>query len=150
MSDRDIHGRLLLFEVGGSCFALPISSVLEVAEPEPLSCIPTLPMRVGGAMNYHGDALPVIRSEALLELDGVAGAGEHVLVVKDRLTDLGRLGMPVDRVHGLVDGQGATATGPDPVAEKRHLDRRLASVLDPRRLLERAEHVIERVVAGGN
>ena len=62
-------GHLLTFDVGGSVYALPISCVLEVAEVDGVACIPTLPPQVGGVVNHHGDALPVVLRSPLLALD---------------------------------------------------------------------------------
>ena len=56
--------RLLTFAVGGGIYALPIASVLEVTEVVGNACIPTVPPGVAWVMNYHGDALPVVRSMA--------------------------------------------------------------------------------------
>ena len=56
--------------------------------------------------------------------------------------------MPVDRILGLVDGAGGVARGPDAVVERRPIDGRVVSVLDARRLLERAAEMIERSVLG--
>jgi chemotaxis signal transduction protein len=137
--------RLLTFEVGTSLYALPIAGVIEVAEVGHLACIPTLPLHIGGVVNHRGDALPVLRRSSLLEVDEAAlPAPTHVLVVTDRPTGGACLGLPVDRVVGLVDGEAAAARGPDPVAERRPIDGRVASVLDPARLIARAREVIER------
>jgi purine-binding chemotaxis protein CheW len=137
--------RLLTFEVAGALYALPIGGVLEVIEPAPLACIPTLPPALVGVANYHGDALPVLRSSALLDVaQAELPPPQHVLVLVDRPSGAARLGLPVDRVFGLVDGAAAVARGADPVAERRSLDGRVAHVLDPRRLVARAGEVIER------
>jgi chemotaxis signal transduction protein len=136
--------RLLTFEVAGSIFAIPISGVLEVADVGEMSCIPTVRPAVAGVINHHGDALPIVRRGALLDLDGSADEDpQHILVISDRPTNSARLGLPVDRVLGLVDGAGAPAMGAGPVAERRTIDGRVASVLDPKSLVARAEQVIE-------
>ncbi len=138
-------GRLLTFEVGAGLYALPIAGVLEVVEAGELVCVPTLPLGLGGVVNYHGDALPVLHCAALLEIEVERPAKpEHVLVVSPRGTRSGSLGLPVDRVLGLVDGRAVPARGSDPVAERRSLAGRLASLLDPARLVARARELIER------
>jgi chemotaxis signal transduction protein len=137
--------RLLTFEVAGAVYALPIASVLEVAEAGETTCVPTLPVTVGGVINHHGNALPVLRCAPLLDLDDDAPAlPAHVLVISDRVGRSGILGLPVDRVLGLVDGDGSPARGPGPVSERRTIDGRVASVLDARRLVARARELIER------
>ena len=137
--------RLLTFEVGRSLYALPISGVIEVAEVGRLACIPSLPLQVGGVVNYRGDALPVLRRASLLDVDEAAlPEPAHVLVVTDRVTGGAGFGLPVDRIVGLVDGAAAVACGAHPVAERRPIDGRVANVLDPKRLVARAQDAIER------
>jgi chemotaxis signal transduction protein len=137
--------RLLTFEVGGSLYALPIANVMEVAEVEPLACIPTLPLATGGVVNLHGDALPVIRRA---ELFGVAEAAlpapAHLLVVAGRPDQVARLGVPVDRIAGLVDGAGAASPDGELVAERRPIAGRVVGIVDPRVLVVRAREAIER------
>jgi purine-binding chemotaxis protein CheW len=143
--------RLLAFEVGGMAWGVPIRDVSEVADLERVACIPTLPPAVAGVANHHGDALPVVQRHALFDLDaaGLAPA-RHLLVLGDGPEDPGCLGLPVDRVLGLVDGVGGSARGPDAVVDRRPLDGRILNVLDVRRLLERAREVIERSVIGAD
>ena len=134
--------RLLTFEVGGGCFALPISGILEVAEVGELHCIPTVPAEVGGIVNYHGDALPVVWAARLLDLGGPEQPTlDPLLVITDRAGVVARLGLPVDRVLGFVEGPAPSARGP--VAEPRSIQGRVTRVLDPDRLVARARAVIE-------
>ena len=72
-------------------------------------------------------------------------AGTHVLVVASRDDEPAQLGLPVDRVIGLVDGSRHGRGAGKLVVERRPVEGRLVSVLDPRRLVERATDVIERV-----
>jgi chemotaxis signal transduction protein len=140
--------RLLTFEIGESLFAMPIAGVLEVAERGVEACVPTVSSSIASVINYRGDALPVVRRERLLELDGAEGSRpEHVLVVTDSPTHAARLGLEVDRVLGLIDGEGATSRDGEPVAERRPIDGRLAHILDPARLVARAREVIESSLA---
>ncbi len=144
------QNRLLTFEIGSSLFALPIEGVHEVAEMAPLACIPTLPSDVAGVINYRGDALPVVRRERLLDPGaGALAAPAHVLVIGDRAGSPPCLGLEVDRVLGLIDGQPARGRGSEPVAERRPLDGRLLQVVDASRLVARARKVIEDALARG-
>ena len=61
--------RLLTFEVAGDFYAIPIAGVLEVADATRVTCIPTLPTKIGGVINYHGDALPVLNCSSLFEIN---------------------------------------------------------------------------------
>jgi CheW-like protein len=139
--------RLLTFEVGASLYALPIAHVLEVALVEEVRGIPTLPASTGGVVNLHGDALPVLRRSALFEVaeEGLP-APAHLLVVAGRPDQPGRLGVPVDRVVGLVDGSGAVSRGGELVAERRPIAGRVVGIVDPRVLLVRAREAIERAL----
>ena len=135
--------RLITFELGGTLYALPIAAVSEVAEPGPVAGVPTLPREVGGVMNHHGDALPVIFGAALFGGSG-ASSPANLLVLGTDPDDQARYGLPVDSVLGLVDGRGARSADGDPVAERRPIEGRLFRLLDPERLLERAARVIGR------
>ena len=139
--------RLLTFEIGDALYAIPIAGVLEVADAGRLGCIPTLPPHVGGVMNHHGDALPVLRRAPLLESAAPESEqAEQILVITDAVAREAQLGIAVDRVLGLVEGDGALARGSDPVAERRTLAGRVASIVDPQRLVARAREVIEEWV----
>jgi chemotaxis-related protein WspB len=135
--------RLVLFEVGGSAYALPISDVIEVAEWAPISAIPSLPTTRAGVVNHHGDALPVVWGEALLGEAVAAATPENVLVLGAGGAESGRLGLPVDRVLGLADVPGGAVASDGVVLERRPVRGRIVAVLDAARLLERAAHVIE-------
>jgi hypothetical protein len=94
--------------------------------------------------------LPVLRRASLLDVDEASlPEPAHVLVVTDRETGGARLGLPVDRIVGLVDGAAAVARGAHPVAERRPIGGRVANVLDPKQLVARAQEVIERSVVRG-
>jgi chemotaxis signal transduction protein len=143
--------RLLVFEVGGTHYALPIADVAEVTEVGRVASVPTLSSEVGGVMNHHGEALPVIRPGVLFEVaPGALPEPGNLLVLARSSGDAGRLGLPVDSVLGLVDGAGGTAHGADAVVERRPIGGRLVSVLDPHRLLMRAVQVIEESVMGAD
>ncbi len=151
-----VSERLLTFEVEGSVYALPIAQVLEVAERGRITCVPTLPRHCGGVMNWHGDAIPVLSARMVLD-EGAVGetkdsdgspeeGGEHVLVISDRRDALARLGLPIDQVLGLVDGAEAAPPGKALVVERRSVDGRVVSILDPVRLVERAGRLIDEAV----
>jgi len=136
--------RLLTFEVAGDFYAMPIASVLEVAEAGRLTCIPTLPTRIGGVINHHGDALPVINCESLFDVnESQLGKPGIILVIGGGVADSAQLGIPIDRVLGLVDGAAAAMPGAKAIAERRSIQGRVASVLDPERLVSQARSVIE-------
>ncbi len=136
--------RLMTFEVAGDFYAIPIAGVLEVAEAGRMTCIPTLPTRAGGVINYHGDALPVVHCSSLFDVvESELAEPGIILVIAGRAGESARLGIPVDRVLGLVDGAAAAMPGAKVVAERRSIQGRVASVLDPQRLVSQARNVIE-------
>ncbi len=139
--------RLLAFELAGLLYALPIAGVAEVADIPSIAAVPMLSRDVGGVVNHHGDALPVVFGEALFETTAVL-EHQHLLVLARDLDDPDRFGLPVDRIHGLVDGTAARSLEPgNVVAERRPHGDRLMSVLDPKELLERAISMIETSMA---
>ena len=155
IADED---RLLMFDFEDIQYALPIAWVVEVAEKDRVTSVPSLALPVGGVMNWHGEALPLIATELLLGRDRdeagatpfgaattVGYAQEQVLVVSEKPGSAARLGMPVDRVIGLVDGQGGRqgqAVG-ELVVERRPVEGRIVHILDPAALVARGEEVIE-------
>jgi chemotaxis signal transduction protein len=99
---------------------------------------------VGGVINYHGDALPVLNCSSLFDVDdSELGEPGNILVISGRVGESARLGIPIDRVLGLVDGAAAAMSGAKAVAERRSIQGRVASVLDPQRLVSQARDVIE-------
>lgn len=150
--------RLLMFVFDDVRYALPIAWVVEVAEKDRVTSVPSLSLPVGGVMNWHGEALPLVATELLLGRDrGEAGATpfgaattvgyaqDQVLVVAEKPGSLARLGMPVDRVIGLVAGQGYDVRhkGEGLVVERRPVDGRIVHILDPMALVARGAEVIE-------
>jgi len=146
--------RLLSFEIHDALFALPIAGVLEVADAGSRSCVPTLPPDLAWVCNYRGEVLPVLSRERLLELGGdPSHAAEHVLVVADPRSGAASFGLEVDRVLGFIEGPAVAESVSDLVIERRPVEGRVANILDPGLLVERARQVIEQapmgVVAGG-
>lgn len=143
--------RMMTFDVAGTIYALPISEVLEVVEHDKVACIPALPRGCGGIMNWHGEALPVVAPHLLLggcSIEALEEVGtRQFLVVAGRGESSASLGLPIDAVTGLVDGEPGVARGLEVVVERRPLDGRVVSVINPQRLVARAVEVIESAVA---
>ena len=152
------ENRHLMFAFEDVQYAMPIAWVVEVAEKDRVTSVPSLPLPVGGVMNWHGEALPLVATELLLgrenEEAGVSPFGasitvgyaqEQVVVVSGGPGTSARMGMPVDRVIGLVDGGApeASARTDSLVVERRPVDGRIVHILDPAALVARGEEVIE-------
>ena len=153
-SDAD---RQLMFLFDDVQYAMPIAWVVEVAEKDRVTSIPSLSLPVGGVMNWHGEALPLVATELLLGRESdeagatpfgaattVGYAQEQVLVVSANPGSPARMGMPVDRVIGLVDGAAAEGTEQPGqlIVERWPVDGRIVHILDPVALVARGEEVI--------
>ncbi|MBW2241357.1 MAG: chemotaxis protein CheW [Deltaproteobacteria bacterium] len=146
----ELGDRLLAFELCGALYAVPITDVAEVTELHQLASVPMVHHQVGGVVNYHGDAVPIVFGDALLQTERPHYlSGRPLLILARDPDDPNRYGVPVDKIVGLIDGPAAHALDADPVAERRPHAGRMVSVLDPKRLLERAMEVISRSVANG-
>lgn len=143
---REATERLLIFEVAGAVYAFAIQDVLEVSEVEPIVGVPMLSNVIGGVMHHHGDALPVLRRSALFDLTGAEErAAQHVLVLLGHSEDAsGVLGVPVDRVLGIVDSPVPIRRHGEFIAERFTLDNRLVHVLDTSCVLMRAQEIINQ------
>ena len=110
--------RLLAFEVGGGAATRCRSpSVAEVAEVGELA-VQSRRCRAASAasMNHHGDALPVRAPRARCSSRRRRRARRAAARAGARTRSAerpARLGLPVDRILGLVDGPAALARGPD-------------------------------------
>jgi chemotaxis signal transduction protein len=138
---RQTGDRVLTFEVGRALYALPLESVLEVVAPGRLVCVPMLPSELGGVMNHHGDALPVLSRATLF---GVAERellpARHILVIADGAGGAAAFGAPVDRVLGLTELGAGEADDPDDGPPS--LDGREVAILDGAGLWKRAEEAL--------
>ena len=126
--------------------ALPVVStplLLEEDAAEPSSGGDLAPH--AGAATGAAEARGASQESEVVEAGVERLAGQHVLVVSARDDEPAQLGLPIDRVIGLVDGPRCPRGGRRLVVERRPVESRVVSVLDPCRLVERATEVIERV-----
>jgi len=156
----DLRG-LVVFELGGESYGVPITDVAQVREPLPIMPLPNVPSYVLGLINLRGVILPVLdlRQKFGLALEP-DGPGTRLVVLKalrqaqgkslraDRRQDEGSGGCPValrvDRVHDLarlpqVDFQpappGVARIDPEYYDQVAVLDGRLLIELDIQALL---------------
>ena len=79
-----------------------------------------------------------------MPLEGGAQPGAaSVLVLSDRAARCARLGLPVDRVLGLVEGAGGEGDRRRSGGGAPAVDGRLMHVVDPARLVARAQEIIQ-------
>lgn len=151
-------GSLLRFLFEDVHYAMPIAWVVEVAEKTTVTSVPSLPLPVGAVMNWQGEALPLVATELLLGRDRaeagatpfgaattVGYAQEQILVVSESPGANARIGVPVDRVVGLADGEGLDKyrSGEILIVERRPVEGRIVHILDPATLVARGREVIE-------
>jgi chemotaxis signal transduction protein len=143
--------RLMVFDVSGTFYALPIGGILEVVEQAMVNCVPTVPRDGCGIINWHGEALPVVAPHLLLGGEPISqhtpGEVQQYLVISGRPDASASLGLPIDFVSGLVNGEPGRPHGNQVVVEKRPVDGRVVRVIDPQRLVARAAEVIESAAA---
>jgi len=88
-------GTWVRMALGGELYALPVDTVLEVADLGDVAPVPGAPGAVLGVCNLRGNVLPVIDVRPLLGT-AEAGAVAQRLVVTER--GGGRVGLAVDAV----------------------------------------------------
>ena len=102
--------RLLAFELCESLYAIPIADVAEVTELLELAHVPMVDRKVGGVVNHHGDAMPIVYGDALFESERtIYPPNRPLLILAKDPDDPNRYGVPVDRIHGLIDGPPASS-----------------------------------------
>lgn len=144
--------RCVVFSVAGQALALPVEAVRRFLPLPRLDRLPTAPRPVEGVFRYQGEIVPVLRLDALLDLDPGAGSAPGGLYAP--LILIGWRGRPtallVDRVHGDVAVEPEDRMPSDPslsfngCAAAAFADRvtgrgGAVTLLDPARLLSEAE-----------
>lgn len=79
--------KFLIFSLQDSLYALDLAQVAEVGDPPPMSPIPLAPACYSGALNFHGDIVPVMNLSLFLGLaeDGHPG---KIIVLHREITSL--------------------------------------------------------------
>jgi purine-binding chemotaxis protein CheW len=128
---------VLLFDVGGQRFAVPLGAVREVFNLGPLTPVPTAPGAVAGVTNLRGQVVPVLDLALLLEvgLHRLRLGDPAVLVEADGV----RAALLVERVVGIRRRPGAGAA---PLPEQP------ATLLEVAPLLGRITAQLARGAAG--
>lgn len=96
--------------VGGAEFGIPAERVREVLRPPPLTRVPFAPDGVRGIAQVRGTVLAVVDLGARLGMAPVGAAG-RLVVVWGRGREA--VGLLVDRVVGLVEGDADDEAAPD-------------------------------------
>lgn len=108
---------VLVFELAGDIFAIPLDAIREILPLPFLSKPPGLPSILAGFLNLGGQAISVLNLKRLFDMpDSVSGPYSHVVVLKQTNVPLGL----------LVDRSAGTAAAPPesfvPVADGHSLN----------------------------
>lgn len=140
--------QLLVFQLGGEEFALPIDVVDEVAQaPEQVTRLPKTPAFLEGVINLRGAVLPVIDQRRRFDMPPAPNReGRRLIAVR---TSDRRAGLIVDSVSDVLRiPDAAIEPAPDLAGEVTRLVHsvvnleatgRMVLLLDPSELLTRAE-----------
>lgn len=105
--------RLSVFSVDGHRYGLPLSVTERVLHMVAISPLPGCPEVVLGAINIHGDVIPVLDVRRRLGLpEGEYGPAARLLVAR---TARRVVALPVDDVHGVMEFPSRSIDPPDAV-----------------------------------
>jgi len=105
--------RLVVFDLDGQAYALPLDSVERVLPMVAVSPLPRAPAVALGAINFHGQVIPVVDIRRRFRLPARDyGLTAHLLVAR---TARRSLVVPADEVLGVKEVAGETVTSPDAV-----------------------------------
>ena len=93
-----VQTEVVVVRLGGSRYALPMSSVAEVGRPPSLTRVPGLPSWLAGVANWRGRVLAIVDLRPLLT------ASPATLDRRARLVVLNRGGVPVGLLTEGVEG----------------------------------------------
>ncbi|MEZ4333497.1 MAG: chemotaxis protein CheW [Myxococcota bacterium] len=103
---------LLVVEVGGGGYAIPIERVREIVQPGSLTRIPRTPAWVVGAIALRGDIVEVVDLAQRLRRDRTSpGAASRIVVI--HAEDEGVAGLLVDSVTGVLRASASDFVGCD-------------------------------------
>jgi uncharacterized repeat protein (TIGR01451 family) len=90
----------VVFALAGAEYALPLTSVYEIAQPQSATPVPDTPEWVLGVTSVGGDIVPMVDLGGFLGLGRGPEADNRLLVVRNRNADHAT-GLVVDRVTGV-------------------------------------------------
>jgi purine-binding chemotaxis protein CheW len=126
---------LVLVELAGQQYALPVRQVREVLPRAALTALPGAPAGVLGVLSLRGVLLPVLDLRQRLGLPAVpASIGQRIVAVELPSATIGLL---VDAVTGIVAGpadvaSGARESSDEVVRRVAEIDGQVVSVLETR------------------
>lgn len=123
--DEPIH-KLVVFELGGQCFAFYGERIREILAKADVFFVPGSPPWLEGVINVRGDIESVIRPHALLHVgeDGIGHAAKVLLGQSGGISS----GIRVDRVLDVVDVNASRIATP-PATLPEHMRQLVLGVL---------------------
>ncbi|MEN3792390.1 chemotaxis protein CheW [Fulvimarina sp. MAC3] len=94
--------------VADSLFAVPVSRVQEILEPQPIAKMPRAPEDFLGVIDVRGQSIPVIDLRLRLGMDAVEDTHDTRVIVLDVLLngDMQKLALRADRVFEVAELDG--------------------------------------------
>ncbi len=111
----------LLVMAGGRTVGLPVAQLEGVAEPGPVTPVPTAEPALRGIGAVRGGTLPIVSLRALLDGSGLAGPPGEVMVIV--AAGGVRLGLEVDAADIVLRGDPMPAAGGGPTPWARSVMR---------------------------
>jgi len=148
-------GRFLVFDIGGESsgassgtFALDVSGVVQVIEPDSIAHVPLAPSVVLGILNHHGRIITVLDPAPLLGLVAQRGPASQVVILRHGLRGNPNLGLQVVRSHGIVSRaelDEADVIAGECIAWVARSGRRLINIIELEPLLQRLSRLFGSV-----
>ncbi|ADK82494.1 chemotaxis protein CheW [Sediminispirochaeta smaragdinae] len=101
----DNSSQYLTFSIDESVYAIPIASVREVLELQPITRLPGSDDSVLGIINVRGRSVPVSDVRVLFGLQPRKVSGDNVIIVLETISksEMKTVGMLTDAVHEVLE-----------------------------------------------
>ncbi|PSP78123.1 chemotaxis protein [Halobacteriales archaeon QS_1_68_20] len=93
--------RVVEFTLGGERFAVHVTDVDNIEDPEGVTRIPRTGEAIEGVMDLRGEITAIIDPRVHLDVDAEPTTEEQQVLVLDQSKDKQKLGFRVDRIHGV-------------------------------------------------
>lgn len=144
-ADVSVFSKLVVFQLEGRDYALPVHEIVEVVRMVEITPVPEAPEWLFGAINVRGRVIPVMDLRRRLGLAGmepglrtpimVAETGGRMLgLIADNVSEM--LSLPAHAIETV------EATGESPIAAMAQAGERLIVIVDLDRLCNDAEGLV--------
>ncbi len=113
---REPTVRVVEFTLGGERFAVHVTDVDNIEDPEGVTRIPRTGEAIEGVMDLRGEITAIIDPRVHLDVDEVTGDEQQVLVI-EQSKDKQKLGFRVDAIHGVENYPESAVEDTDAVPE---------------------------------